>query len=61
MEKINLIYFKDASINGNFGDELSKFITEKLVNKDKYELVFNQNGVDLNIVCMRILYAYGKK
>jgi len=52
MEKINLIYFKDTSINGNFGDELSKFITEKLINKDKYELVFNQNGIHLNVVCI---------
>lgn len=52
MEKINLIYFKDKSINGNFGDELSKFITEKLTNKEKYNLVFNQNNIRLNIVCI---------
>ena len=25
-KNINLIYFKDNSKNGNFGDELSKFI-----------------------------------
>jgi pyruvyltransferase len=52
MKKINLIYFKDKSINGNFGDELSKFITEKLINKNKYQLVFNQNDIPLNIVCI---------
>ena len=39
MKKINLIYFKDKSVNGNFGDELSKFITTQLINKDKYALV----------------------
>ena len=49
---INLIYFKDRSINGNFGDELSKFITEKLINKHKYKLVFNKNNITLNIVCI---------
>ena len=52
MKKINLIYFKDKSVNGNFGDELSKFITTQLINKDKYELVFNQNNIPLNIVCI---------
>ena len=52
MQKINLIYFKDKSINGNFGDELSKFITKSLINKDKYELVYNENNIPLNIVCI---------
>jgi pyruvyltransferase len=52
MEKVNLIYFKDKSVNGNFGDELSKFITTQLINKDKYELVFNTANVPLNIVCI---------
>lgn len=52
MEKINLIYFKDKSLNGNFGDELSKFITTQLINKDKYELVFNKDNISLNIVCI---------
>ena len=50
--KINLIYFKDNSINGNFGDELSKFITKELINKNKYRLVFNQRYQPLNIVCI---------
>ena len=35
MKIVNLIYFKDSSQNGNFGDELSKFITTQLINKDK--------------------------
>jgi len=48
---INLIYFKDASKYGNFGDELSKFITEKLINKDKYNLVYN-NKQNINLVCI---------
>jgi len=52
MKKINLIYFKDSSANGNFGDELSRFITTELINKDKYELVLNQNNIPLNIVCI---------
>lgn len=52
MQTVNLIYFKDSSVNGNFGDELSKFITEQLINKDKYKLVFNQNNIPLNIVCI---------
>lgn len=52
MKKVNLIYFKDGSGYGNFGDELSKFITLKLLNKNNYELVFNQNNCDINIVCI---------
>ena len=52
MKKVNLIYFKDRSVNGNFGDELSKFITTQLINKDKYKLVFNENNIPLNIVCI---------
>jgi pyruvyltransferase len=52
MKIVNLIYFKDSSQNGNFGDELSKFITTQLINKDKYELVFNQNNIPLNIICI---------
>ena len=52
MKKVNLIYFKDKSVNGNFGDELSKFITIQLLDKDKYELVFNQSNIPLNIACI---------
>tara|TARA_B110000858_G_C17763557_1_gene455745 strand:- start:584 stop:1357 length:774 start_codon:yes stop_codon:yes gene_type:complete len=51
-KKINLIYFKDKSINGNFGDELSKFITKNLINKDKYKLIFNQHNMPINIICI---------
>ena len=52
MKKINLIYFKDKSINGNFGDELSKVITTKLLNKEKYELVYNKSNMSINLVCI---------
>ena len=52
MKNINLIYFKDNSLYGNFGDELSKFITGKLINKNNYKLVFNQNNIELNILCI---------
>lgn len=51
-KKVNLIYFKDESINGNFGDELSKFITQKMINTNKYELVYNKRNIDINIVCI---------
>ena len=53
IQKVNLIYFKDKkSLNGNFGDELSIFITEHLIDKNKYELVINKNNIPLNIVCI---------
>ena len=39
--KVNLIYYHYGKF-GNFGDELSKWLVEKLINKDKYELVFNE-------------------
>jgi len=52
MKKINLIYFKDKSVNGNFGDELSKVITMNLFNKEKYELVYNTENVSINLVCI---------
>ena len=43
---VNLIYFEDhMSENGNFGDELSKFVAQKLVNEDVYDLVFNQHMI----------------
>lgn len=51
-KNINLTYFKDRTINGNFGDELSKFIMNNLINKDKYKLVFNKNNIPINIVCI---------
>ena len=33
---VNLIYYQDKQGYGNFGDELSKYITQSLINKDKY-------------------------
>ena len=48
---LNLVYFKDRSVNGNFGDELSKFITQKLINNDKYKLVYNRKS-EFNLLCI---------
>lgn len=47
--QINLYYWDGWH---NFGDELSRYITEQLINKNKYELVFNRNDIALNIVCI---------
>lgn len=49
---INLIYFKDKSENGNFGDELSKFITQQLIDTHNYGLTYNQHNVLNNLVCI---------
>jgi pyruvyltransferase len=51
-EKINLLYFHEKQQHGNFGDELSKFIVEKLINKNKYELVFNQENIKKNLIAI---------
>jgi pyruvyltransferase len=51
-QKINVIYYKHKSLNGNFGDEISKVIMENMVNKQKYDLVFNQQDHYTNIVCV---------
>lgn len=48
-KQVNLIYFDKWN---NFGDELSKYITTQLINKDKYQLVFNQSNIHFNIVCI---------
>ena len=37
-QSINLIYYSESKGQGNFGDELSKFIAEKLIDNDKYIL-----------------------
>ena len=52
MIEINLFYFKHNSNYGNFGDELSKYITENLIDKTKYKLVYNKPNKDLNIICI---------
>ena len=51
-KQVNLIYYNDKSLNGNFGDELSKFITNSLINKEKYELFYNTSGIKTNLVCI---------
>lgn len=51
-EKINLIYFEEKIENGNFGDEISKFIVKRLLNKEKYELVINEKGIEKNLICI---------
>ena len=42
-QSINLIYCRESKGQGNFGDELSKFIAEKLIDNDKYILHFNKD------------------
>jgi len=37
---------------GNFGDELSVFITQKLINTEKYKLLLNKAGISLSLVCI---------
>ena len=51
-EKINLLYCEEKIGRGNFGDEISVFITKKLLNKSKYELVINQPNIPKNIICI---------
>ena len=51
-EKINLIYYEEKRGRGNFGDEISVFITRRLLNKNKYELVTNEKNIKKNIICI---------
>lgn len=51
-EIINLLFFEEKIENGNFGDEISKVIVENLINKNKYELVYNQNNIEKNLICI---------
>ena len=46
---MNLFYWDQCN---NFGDQISNFITSQIINKDKYNLVFNQKNETLNIVCV---------
>lgn len=52
MNKINLIYYNCNIGYGNFGDELSVFITKKLINNKKYELCLNDSNISTNIICI---------
>lgn len=40
---VNLLHWKYTEGHGNFGDEMSKFIVESLMNKDNYKLHVNLN------------------
>lgn len=44
---INLFYWNKWN---NFGDELSAFITNSLINKNKYNLVYNQKDSEINLI-----------
>ena len=44
---INLVYY---NLTSNFGDELSLFITQSLINKNKYNLVSNKKNININII-----------
>lgn len=46
------MYYKHKCNHGNFGDEISKFITKKLINNKKYNLVLNQDNIHLNLICI---------
>lgn len=52
MIDINLIYFEDQSFHGNFGDELSKYITLNLMDTNQYRLLCNEKNKTTNIVCI---------
>ena len=47
--KININLFYWSKWN-NFGDELSAFITKSLINKNKYNLVYNQEDTEINLI-----------
>jgi len=44
--EVNLLYWKYKKASGNFGDELSVFIVECLLNLEKYKLVLNHPQTD---------------
>jgi len=52
MKKINLVYWRADEKWDNFGDALSRVIVERLINKDKYELVFNEPNVATNLIAV---------
>jgi len=51
---VNLIYCKYTKGQGygNFGDELSVFITQNLINTKRYKLLLLTNRICLNLVCI---------
>jgi pyruvyltransferase len=53
MQTINLHYWESNIGHGNFGDELSVYITNKLLNKNKYNCVLNSSYIsDINLICI---------
>jgi pyruvyltransferase len=51
---INLIYYRSEIGNGNFGDELSIFIVDNLINKNNYRVVYNKKDDNnaINLLCV---------
>ena len=60
MQKINLIYWRADKNWDNFGDALSRVIVEHLINKDKYELVFNRSDVSTNLIAIGSSLQFAK-
>jgi len=50
---INLMYYQHKSRYGNFGDEITKYITSRLINKNKYKLVLNMINIpEIHLMCI---------
>lgn len=52
MEAVSLFFWKSNIGHGNFGDELSAFITKQLVDHNKYDLVFNDETATHRLICV---------
>lgn len=50
--EINLFYDCLKKKKKNFGDDLSKFITNQLINHDKYKIIYNEKNKILNLICI---------
>jgi pyruvyltransferase len=53
---INLVYFPGYN---NFGDHLSKFIVQSLINS-KYNLSFNKNNIKTNLLAIGSIIHFSK-
>ena len=52
MEEVNLLYWHYKKEYGNFGDEISVFIVNELLNTKKYKLKLNQKNSQINLVAI---------